>query len=664
MNAMRSLYLSIAAGFAASLFSAFAPAQAGDPPPQTKLINCDELNSGICADRVSHKTYEGKYSGHDEPALLFYSDVPGSGNNVVYRVVLPKDPPVAPAQDGSGGTFSFQLHLTFWLGMVMCDPSSSPLYTSVCKPDSDDNIFDSSDPNAPDFIGHHPGTAQLELQFYPPFGGVQGFYGSPVLPTWSVAMTIDSYQLKGDPVTGVANNADCLEKVGIEPVNFAYLTLDGKSQSPADPLNFDNAGIFGYQPGKTFVMNSGDELLVRLYDTPAGLRAVVQDLTTGQTGWMTASRANGFAQVKFIPDPDPAHPSVTCSSQPYAFHPAFATSNEHTRNVWSAHTSNVSYTDETGHFQFCNGVDHEFGSCVAAGADDADGPDADDTFCMSADFAPTLGFKPLGACYGANSDFDGTPYQLKWPGTGNPQDDAQLKPSPVRFTSPLFEPSGVFAAGPRQYSRIAFETDLPNIQYASNPSCFTQGIGCMNPPAAAQFYPIFSTTMIDGECWWQEGGPGIPGTTDNFGGSSTTEYGEPYATFFPALPGDPYTTNGVTATVYADLHRILHNPCTFPPQWAPPTPADGSRFTLTISRPFSVVLRADERDVADQVHIAATGIPAHAVLNSFDGNPAHANFSWKPVAGQAGDYLVTFTAADSGAPTSAAPSRTYKFHVQ
>jgi len=61
------------------------------------------------------------YIGHDEPATLFYSHQPGSGNNVTYRMRLPVDPPTRPRQNGSGGTDSFQLHPTFWLGMVMCD---------------------------------------------------------------------------------------------------------------------------------------------------------------------------------------------------------------------------------------------------------------------------------------------------------------------------------------------------------------------------------------------------------------------------------------------------------------------------------------------------------------------------------------------------------------
>ena len=55
----------------------------------------------------------------------------------------------------------------------------------------------------------------------------------------------------------------------------------------------------------------------------------------------------------------------------------------------------------------------------------------------------------------------------------------------------------------------------------------------MNPPHGAQFYPIFTTTVRHGSCTWQEGGNFLPGTTNHFGGSSTTEFGPPLKTVYP-----------------------------------------------------------------------------------------------------------------------------------
>ena len=44
---------------------------------------------------------------------------------------------------------------------------------------------------------------------------------------------------------------------------------------------------------------------------------------------------------------------------------------------------------------------------------------------------------------------------------------------------------------------------------------------------------FFSTTFRHGECTWQEGGRFIPGTVNNFGGSSTAEFGHLLASIFP-----------------------------------------------------------------------------------------------------------------------------------
>ena len=318
---------------------------------------CDDVNSGLCTDLAKGTNYEGQYSGHDEPSLLFYSNKPGSGNTSVYLLRIPKDPPVKPKQDGTGGTWNFQLHPAFWFGMAMCDSQSDPNFTNVCNPNTDANIFDNADPNAPDFIGKHPGVAFMEFQFYPP-----GWANDCFATTWCSAMTIDS--LSDNAATGQLNNSDCLNTVGEEYVNFAFLTFNGKSQAAADPLAraLDPNATAGIpDPAQVLQYNPGDVLLVYLHDTPDGFRVEVVDLTTGQSGSMTASLANGFAQINFDPS------AKVCSSNPYAFHPMYATSSEHTRVVWAAHSYNVAFSDEIGHFEFCDAIAFEGGPCTLAG---------------------------------------------------------------------------------------------------------------------------------------------------------------------------------------------------------------------------------------------------------------------------------------------------------
>jgi hypothetical protein len=543
---------------AAVLLAASAGAQSQiDNQRKASLFRCDQNNSGFCTELRHDQQFNGHYSGHDEPALLFYSDEPGSGTNALYHLTLPVDPPVAPRQDGTGGTFNFQLHSAFWFGMVLCDPQSSPNFTSTCVPGTDANIFDNADPNSPDFIGHHPGSAFLELQFYPP-GGVNTCSD----PTqWCVAMAIFSFNIQD--LTNRINNLDCRQKVGLEPSNFAFLTTTGIAQSPADPLNPDVNNKFGVFPGTTFQMSPGDNLVLDMHDTPDGLQVVIYDTTTGITGSMTASTANGFAHVNFNPDPAPPQPRNTCTSSPFAFHPMYSTSSEHTRSAWTAHTYNISFSDEVGHFELCNAVDQEGGNCIQAGVDDPQGLDDDDTGCFTGPFLALFGLQPIGSCINGDFDFDGASYQARWAGTGDPKTDAQLKPAPIRFTSPQFKRSGGGDDNLREYNRVAFEADLAGIEFESNPACdvFNGGQGCTNPPTGAAFYPLFSAAKHEGECTWQLGGPAIPGTTNNFGGTSTTEFG-PISGIAFAEPATPAQPNGSSVFIFGNYRRILNeNPC-------------------------------------------------------------------------------------------------------
>ncbi len=163
----------------------------------------------------------------------------------------------------------------------------------LCKPDSDNNIYDSSDPTKRSYIGKHPGTAFMEMQFYP-----LGRQSSVVTPTrWCAALNIDS--VSENENTGLGNNDAC--GGAIEYVNFAYIQTDGipfpaGSPSPLGPF-------VSTKQANTLFMNSGDELVSeRFQDTAHGLKVVVDDRTTGQSGFMVASAANGFAELMYRPE--------------------------------------------------------------------------------------------------------------------------------------------------------------------------------------------------------------------------------------------------------------------------------------------------------------------------------------------------------------------------
>ena len=232
----------------------------GRPFCEQNAVTCTELNQ-----------YISGYTGHDEPSVLFYSSKPGSGNNDTYAMTLPTDPPKLPRQDGSGGTFNFQLHPAFWFGMAMCDDQSAPNpggsslgATVPCTPDSDSNIYTSTDPSSSHYIGLHPGTAFMEMQFYPP-GWVSWPAGNSCSATrWCAALNIDS--LSQNMNTGQSLNPTCAEITGQEYVNFAFITKSGVSQAPANPVQ-STAATFTPNPSKDLFMHSGDRMITTMRDT-------------------------------------------------------------------------------------------------------------------------------------------------------------------------------------------------------------------------------------------------------------------------------------------------------------------------------------------------------------------------------------------------------------
>src|SRR6516165_606243 len=384
---------------------------------QHATINCEY--SGLCAEVANPSDVFGsEYVGHDEPSNLFYSNVPGSGNRMQYSVTLPHDPsPVNPNTPGK--SYQFELNGALWFGMALCATQSYPNQVSTCTPDSDSNIVD------PAVSPDHPGTAFVELQLYPP--------GWVPWPTWQVAVgasacdptrwcaAMNIFSLAEDPVAGTLLNSTCAAKTGIEYVNFAFLSKNGRTEAPANPVQSTTA-TFTPDPRKDLFMNSGDNLSVSMRDTPNGLQAVINDLTTGQNGSMTASAANGFGQVQYDPT------GTSCVNLPYDFHPMYSTSSEQTRVPWAAHTINISFAAEIGHFETCNGPNpipatpfglDSNGNPITCPAGNTEGfgantspTDADDNFCFPGTEASLI---HVNGCTGINTGFDGFDYQPVWP---------------------------------------------------------------------------------------------------------------------------------------------------------------------------------------------------------------------------------------------------------
>jgi hypothetical protein len=398
------------------------------------------------------------------------------------------------------------------------------------------------------------------MQFYPP-----GWVGSPQLidpQNYFAAMFIISLSVDG--ATGANNNDACLNSVGQEFGNFAVITKNGVPLTPPNPLGL-NFGQNNPDLNNVLPMAPGDQLLLIMHDTPAGLEVIIKDLTSGDSGRMVASHGNGFGQVVFDPN------GTSCSVRPYNFHPMYSTSSEHTRVVWAAHSFNTAFSDEIGHFEFCNNADNNFPfGCTVPGVNDtATGLDSDDFFCdgpWDPSF-PGPPFQIIGGCESSELDFDGNSYGFNWAGTiKNPNKDRQIHSRPITFAGPVF----LGKDGLQNYDRVAFETNV-NI-FEPNCDFLVTGNGCVVPPPGVPFYPFYTTGGNGGDdskdnknnknnkdnkgsCRWQEGGGLIPGTTNTFGGSATTEYGPPLFLLFQTGPN--------TAGFFINDNRQIldHNPC-------------------------------------------------------------------------------------------------------
>jgi hypothetical protein len=363
-------------------------------------------------------------------------------------------------------------------------------------------------------------------------------------------MTIDS--LAEDPINGTTLNSTCTNQIlgGTEYINFAFVTRSGTPIGAPNPLQFNPAtsGNPTRQAGVLF-MHPGDRIGVNLHDTAHGLQAVLIDQNTHQVGLMTASAANGFGQIQYAPT------GSTCNEIPYDYHPMYSTSSPQTRVPWTAHSYNVAFDEEIGHFDYCTQVSNE-GTCsgLEGAPGDQEPADGDDTACFPA--ADSLLVNVTG-CNSTNvPGWDGTSYLSDWP-DGN----TSLHPTPELFTSPLTGQSF-----DKNYSSAALESDTPRNEdpsFGGFGNCNrTTGAGCTiipttddNQPVA--FYPFFSITNTSnhGGCQWFIGND-VPGlTATDFGKDS--QYGTLLPQDFLIFGG-----GGASHSVIDDFQKNLGtNPC-------------------------------------------------------------------------------------------------------
>lgn len=418
----------------------------------------------------------GYYVGHDEPSTQFVSSAPGSGNNTQWSITLPKEHSLPATQ-------TFENQIAFWFSMALCDPNSYP--QNACIPDSDKNHSGSSDPTS-------AGSAFLEMQFYAP-----GFY--PFITQigcdathWCASLHINSLEC-------TLNFAFCNNSC-TEPTNFAFIQKDGIPTGPPGPASQTNAS---FTPNaQTLLMNQGDKLVITLKDTASGLINIIDDKTTGQSGFMVASAANGFQSLNVN----------TCAPTNFSFHPEFSTAKFGNFVPWAALQANVGFAVETGHFT--PGVN-------------GDG-DADDAPCFSGPTLPGC----LDLATGGDLDFDGTSYLPDWPdGTKNNATSLQISSVLGNGIGPVSAPNGK-TRYTQPYPALQFETDVA----ASESTCTPTGAGCTAPPPGAVFYPFYAQSGRGATCALTFGNDIRGATINDFGRDA--QYGTPNLPwFFGTLSG-------------------------------------------------------------------------------------------------------------------------------
>jgi hypothetical protein len=453
------------------LFSAgqFAPVGGLDCNGLSK-IQKPLLRTNLCTDprglQGGRFEENGVYVGHDEPSIGFYSDLAKSGNDMQWEIVLPHERPLPATQ-------TFENYIAFWFSLALCDPNSYP--RGACIPNSDANI---------PFVA---GSAFLEMQFYPP--GMPPFITqiSCDLTHWCASLHINSLEVMDNGQL----NPNCTETT-----NFAFIQRDGIPTGPPGP---DTMNVATATPNaETLLMNQGDRLRITIKDAPddydGGVLTRIEDLTTGQSGFMIASAKNGYRTL----DPN------TCVGTNFSFHPEYATAKFGNFVAWAALQANVNVAFEIGHFT------------PGANGDN----DSDDAPCFP---GPTV-----AGCLGADVDFDGTSYRHDWP------DFTTKHPDPVLIGSVSGKDLGPLSARGDDYVNPYRVMQIETTVAGSESTCnLTNGEGCLVPPKGAQFYPFYAIKRDDES--EHEGCTLIFGDFNghhvkNFGGNA--QYGAPNNTWF------------------------------------------------------------------------------------------------------------------------------------
>ena len=291
-------------------------------------------------------------------------------------------------------------------------------------------------------------------------------------------------------------------------MNFGFIQTNGV---PAGPPSPQLSTLATFTPNRhTLLMNPGDRISVRMFDVkvPGGraLEAKETDVTTGRSGFMIASAANGFMNTN----------PFTCDGRPFNFQPEYSTARAQNLLPWGFGPYMINSQFEIGHFEPCTSVfgaatitvgrftDTYYKHCAGPYEPAPDGPgvfEPNDAPCYRfgdthhGTAAPNL-VTGCDVFFGAigDLDYDGSPHWADWP------DSTIAGPFPTPFEQR--QPTTV---GGRQYPQIQFVTDASATEF--NTGCDVEtGSGCVLPPQGpGHFYPYWTQARIGSRCVWEFG---------------------------------------------------------------------------------------------------------------------------------------------------------------
>ena len=205
-------------------------------------------------------------------------------------------------------------------------------------------------------------------------------------------------------------------------------------------------------------MGAGDELSVNIHDSGRRTRHGRERQHDRSDGLDDGQRGQRV-RAPVVPTD-----GLDLHAVPYALHPMYSTSSEHTRVSWAAHSYNVAFSDEIGHFEYCDAVDPTTGRCLSEGVHDPK-VDADDVDCFDASQSLLV---PVSGCASfsvLDSDFDGESYQPVWPGSD---------PTPSRMRLSIRSRSSSRVRRSRRRGTELLESGLRGRPAAIEPSATTR----------------------------------------------------------------------------------------------------------------------------------------------------------------------------------------------